>query len=412
MEERKSTVSVEEALKIILDAVRPLGSETVPIMEAVNRVLFEDIVSDIMVPPLDDSAMDGYAVIAADTLGASKDKPVKLQVTGEVQAGGAFLDKEVSAGQAIRIMTGAPVPKGADAIVKFEDTEEEGGIVRIFHETSKYNNYRFAGESIRKGDTVLCKGDRLNSAGVGILASQNRNMVKVFKRPTVSIISTGDELADIGQEIKIGQIRDVNAYTLYSETRKYRSLPTYLGIVKDTVKDGKGIFLEALKSDVVISTGGVSMGRYDFVKEIYSELGVEMQFEWVNVKPGRPCAFGKTGDKLVFGLPGNPVSTLTSFMQFVRPALLKLMGAKKIHKPVVSAILEEDVKHQAGKTNFLRGRFTIRNDQFYVTTTGSQKSSVLSSMSDANCLIIIPESEVKVRAGDRVIIQLIEHDEI
>ena len=409
---RNSTVSVEEALEIVLDSVHRPDHETVTILEAADRVLSEDIISDIMVPPLDDSAMDGYAIIADDTHGASKNSPVRLQIAGEIQAGGSTAGKKVTRGTAIRIMTGAPVPEGADSVVQFEDTEENGDYVKIFHETLKYKNYRFAGENIRKGDTVLRKGDRLSSADVGILASLNYDAIEVYKRPTVSIISTGDELADIGQEIRFGQIRDVNAYTLYSEIKRYGAVPVHLGIAKDTLKDTKEMFLRALNSDVVISTGGVSMGRYDFVREIYSDLGIEVQFEWVKVKPGRPCSFGRKGRKLVFGLPGNPVSTLTSFIQFVRPALLGLMGARKLHKPVVNAFLEEDIKKPAGKVHLLRGHFIVRNNDFYVSTTGNQKSSVLRSMSSANCLIVVPEDVTSVKAGQKVAIQLIGHDEV
>jgi molybdopterin molybdotransferase len=406
------TVSFDEAQRIILDSIRPLGSENVSIMEACNRVLYEDIISDIMLPPLDDSAMDGYAVIAADTKGASKGAPVRLKVTGEIQAGASNAGKQVSKGTAIRIMTGAPVPEGADSIVKFEDTEEDDGYVRIFREATRHENYRFAGESIKRGDSVLQKGDRLNSADVGILASLNYGSVKVYRRPTVSIISTGDELADIGETIQVGQIRNVNAYTLYSEVKKCSIRPEYLGIAKDTPEATKEILLNALRSDVVISTGGVSMGKYDFVKEIYAELDIEVQFEWVKVKPGRPCTFGKKGHKLIFGLPGNPVSTLTSFIQFVRPALLRLMGATRTKKPVVNAFLEEDVNKKPGKVHLLRGYFTIRDNEFHVSTTGNQKSSVLRSMSDANCLIIIPENVTRVSAGEKVAIQLIDHEEI
>jgi len=405
-------VSVDGALEIILDSVTPLSHENISIMEASGRVLYEDIVSDIMVPPLDDSAMDGYAIIADDTHGASKHNPVRLRVAGEIQAGGSITGKQVLRGTAIRIMTGAPVPEGADAVVRFEDTEEKDGFVDVFHETLKYKNYRFAGENIKRGDTVLRKGDRLSSADIGILASLNYDVVKVYQRPTVSIISTGDELADIGAEIKFGQIRDVNAYTLYSEIKRYSALPTHLGIAKDTFEDTKALFSKALESDVVISTGGVSMGRYDFVRDIYSDLNIDVQFEWVKVKPGRPCSFGRKDNKLVFGLPGNPVSTLTSFIQFVRPALLGLMGARRLRKPVVSAYLEEDIKKESGKVHLLRGHFTVRDNDLYVSTTGNQKSSVLRSMSTANCLIIIPEDVTKVTAGEKVAIQLIDHDEI
>ena len=412
MGKRNLTVSIEEAQKIILDSVNPLGCESVSIMEASDRVLYEDIVSDIMIPPMDNSGMDGYAIIADDTHDASKINPVKLQIIGEIQAGCSIIGKQVSKGTAIRIMTGAPIPESADSVIQFEDTEEEAGYVKIFRGTVKRENFRFAGENIKKGDRVLQKGDRLRSANTGILASINYNRVNVYKQPTVSIISTGDELADIGEELQNGQIRNANAYTLHSELKKYNVLPDYLGIAKDTLKDTKEIFLKALKSDVIISTGGVSMGKYDFVKEIYSDLNIEIQFEWVNVKPGRPCTFAKKDNKLIFGLPGNPVSALTSFIQFVRPALLRLMGANRINKPVVSAFVQEDIDKQPGKVHLLRGCFTIKDNEFYVSTTGNQNSSVLRSMSDANCLIIIPENITKVKAGEKVAIQLIYHDEI
>ncbi|MCG9968891.1 molybdopterin molybdotransferase MoeA [Pelotomaculum terephthalicicum JT] len=411
MRNNNLAVSIEEALKIILNSISPLTCENISIMEACNRVLYEDIVSDIIIPPADDSAMDGYAVIAEDTLGASINHPIKLQITGEIQSGGSVNGKKVSRGTAIRIMTGAPMPEGADAVIKFEDAAEEDGYVNIFQETVKYKNYRFAGENIKKGDKVLRKGDRLSSVDVGILASLNYNTVKVYKQPIVSIISTGDELADIGEEIRTGQIRNVNAYTIYSEVKKYNAIPYCLGIAKDTLKDMKEIFLKALKSDVVISTGGASMGRYDFVKDIYLALDVEIQFEKVNVKPGKPVIFGKKDNQLFFGLPGNPVSTLTSFIQFVRPALLRLMGANRILKPIVNAFLEEDINKKSGRVNLLRGYATIKDNEFYVSTTGNQNSSVLTSMRDANCLIIIPEN-TKVKAGEKVRIQLIEHEEI
>ncbi len=411
VDNKKTTVSFEEAQKIILNSIIPLSSENISIMEASNRVLYEDIVSDVMIPHVDDSAMDGYAIIAEDTHGASIKNPIKFQIIGEIQAGGSIVGKKVSKGTAIRIMTGAPIPEGADSVVRFEDTEEKAGYVKIFSETARYNNYRSAGENIKIGDKVLQKGDRLRSADVGILVSLNYNTVKVYKQPTVSIISTGDEIADIGEEIQMGRIRNVNAYTLYSEVRKYNGIPEYFGIAKDSMIDMKEVFLKALKSDVVISTGGVSTGKYDFVKEIYSDLNIDMQFERVNVKPGSPCAFGKKDNKLIFGLPGNPVPTLTSFIQFVRPALLGLMGAKRIKKPIVNAFLEEDI-NSAEVHHLLRGYFTIKNNEFHVSTTGNQKPSMLRSMSAANCLIIVPENVTSVKAGEKVAVQLIDHDEI
>jgi molybdopterin molybdotransferase len=412
MENKEITVSIEEAMNIIVNSVHPLSYENVSIMEAYNRVLYEDIISGVMVPPFDDSAMDGYAVITEDTRGATGHNPVLLKVIGEIQAGGLRYNRRVLHQTAVRIMTGAPIPAGADSVIQFEDTEEWAGHVKIFRETSKFENYRFAGESIKKGATVLSRGDRLSSADIGILASLNYNTVKVYKQPTVSIISTGDEIVEIGEDTPGDRIRNVNAYTLYSEIKKYSAIPDYLGIARDSIEDTRAIFMKALKSDVIISTGGVSMGRYDFVKEVYDDLDIKTQFEWVRVKPGRPCTFGKKDNKLIFGLPGNPVSTLTSFIQFVRPALLRLMGTRRITKPVVNAYLEEDITKQSGKVHLLRGHFTIKDNEFYVSTTGNQKSSVLRSMSVANCLIIIPENDTKIGKGQRVAIQLIDHDEI
>ena len=411
MKNTNSTVSFEEALKIILDSVVPLGYDDVPVTEVSNRVLFEDIVSDIMIPPLDESAMDGYAIIADNTKGASESCPVTLKITGEVQAGASAAGKVVTNGTAVRIMTGAHVPKGADAIVPFEDTKEENDNVKIFLEMRKHANYRTAGENIAKGEKVLNKGERLSSADMGILASINRKTVRVYKQPTVSIISTGDELADIGDEIRHGQIMNVNRYTLFSEVKKYGGVPEYLGIAKDTINDMKDIFAKAMKSDVVISTGGVSRGKYDFVKEILTGLDVEILFEFVNIKPGKPLSFGIKDNKLIFGLPGNPVPALLSFIQFVRPALLKMMGAKRLKKPVIKAFLDEDIS-SVKAYHMIRAFFTIKNDEFHVSPTANQKPAMLRSMSDANCLIVLPDNILQVKAGEKVTIQLLDHDEI
>jgi len=412
MKNRHSAVSLEKAQDIILNSVKPLGCEGISIAEAYNRILCEDIVSDIMLPPVDDSAMDGYAVIADDTRGATKENPVRLKITGETQAGDINGGKQVSKGTAVRIMTGAPMPAGADSVIKFEDTEEGKGYVKLFKETDKYDNYRSAGENIKIGDRVLHRGDRLNSADIGILVSLNCSSVKVYKQPTVSIISTGDELIEVGEDIKNGLIRNVNAYTLCAEIRKNNAIPDYLGIARDTWKDTREMFLKALKSDVIISTGGVSMGRYDFVRNIFSDLNIEILFERVKVKPGGPCTFGIKENKLFFGLPGNPVSTLSSFIQFVRPALLKLMGATRLKKPIIKAFLDKGINKRPGKVYLLRGYFTIKENELHVSPTGSQKTSALSSMSNTNCMIIVPEDISEVKAGEKVAIQLIDHAEI
>lgn len=411
MIDRDLTVSVTDALKIVLESVAPLGPEDVSILNLPGRVLFDPIIADHMVPPWNNSAMDGYALIAADSKGSSRDNPLRLRIAGEVQAGSVW-QTPVDTGTAIRIMTGAPIPAGADCVIPVEDTEEDTGYVTLFREVSPFENYRFAGESVKKGDLVLDRGERLGSAHMGALASLNCAGARVYARPKVSIIATGNEVVEPGQNIAEGQIRNINAYTLMAEAKKYGALPSYLGIARDTYEDSRKLFEAALDADVVLSTGGVSMGKYDLVRDVYADLGIDIKFGWVKVKPGRPLTFGTKGGKLVFGLPGNPVSTLTSFIQFVRPALLSLMGASRIHKPVVHATLMEDISKQPGKAHYLRGRFTIKDNGLYVITTGNQNSSIIRSMSDANCLIIMPEEATSVRSGEQVRIQLINHEEI
>lgn len=413
LRDKRLAVSMDQARRLIAQSVEPLGGEAVSLWDAYDRILQEDVLSDSLIPPRDCSAMDGYAVRAADTAGAEAAAPKRLRVVGEIAAGGSNAGLRVGPGQAVRIMTGAPTPQGADAVVRVEDTAEAGGLVRIDQAVEPHTNYRRAGEHIAPGDLVLTRGRRLGSADVGILAALNRGQVQVYRRPTVAIISTGDELAGPGEQAPFDKIRDVNAHVLHAEVRKCNAIPRCLGIARDTEQEVLEMFMRALDSDVVISTGGVSMGKYDLVKSIYTRLGIEMRFEWVDVKPGKPCAFGTKGGKLYFGLPGNPVSTLTSFIQFVRPALLRLMGAAKLDKPVISATLLEDI-HKAitPKTRMLRGRFTITDGEFLVRSAGDQRTSMFRSMSEANCLIVLPGGAAPPRAGDKVAIQLLEHDEV
>ncbi|MCF8034891.1 MAG: molybdopterin molybdotransferase MoeA [Desulfarculaceae bacterium] len=407
------TVSLPEAQGIILDAVTPLGPESISIFRAVKRLLHQDIVADAMIPPLESSARDGYAVLARGTAGAAPDKPVRLEIVGEIQAGGSPQGLAVTPGKAVRIMTGAPLPTGADAVVQFEDTREADGWVELLREAAPFENYRQRGENIKTGEKVLLKGDRLNAADVGILASLNHETVRVYRRPRVAIISTGDELAAVGEELEFGKVRDVNAYALCAEARKCNAEPEHLGIARDSLPQVRELLGRALEADVILSTGGGSMGKYDFVKDAYADLGVEMRFGRVRVKPGKPCSFGTMGGKLFFSLPGNPVSALTCFIEFVRPALLALMGARKLYKPVVSAVLDEAIGKKPSKNlRLLRGRFSLRDGEFHVATTGDQKSSIFKSLRDANCLIIIPANSGRMPAGQKVRVQLIAHEEI
>lgn len=411
--DKEPIVTFEDALQIILDSVIPITeSEIVSIIDAAGRVLAEDIQSTVNIPPYDNSAMDGYAVIAGDSTSASVDNPAILQIIDEIKAGGDFAGKRVTPGTAIRIMTGAPVPEGANAVIMFEDTQEEQEEVRIFKGVKESRNIRRAGEDVSIGSIALEKGTKLKSSDIGLLASLNKESVPVIRKPRAAIITTGDEIAELGEKITEGQIRNSNAYTLLSEVKKYHSIPVYLGNARDTVKDTREKLTRGLQYDIIITTGGVSMGKYDFVKEVIHDIGIQVLFEKIRMKPGKPCIFGRKDNTLFFGLPGNPVSTMVSFLQFVRPALLTLMGSSKIAKPVLTAILKEDIRKKVGRKNLLRGFFSIKDGTLFVSTTGPQGSGILRSMSQANCIIIVPLEVDRIPAGDKVSIQLIDHEEI
>ena len=397
---------------MVIDALPHPHSEVVPIEESYGRILAEDCIAGENIPPFTNSAMDGYAVRSEDIAEAAAG--VTLRVTGEVKAARISDMPAVAAGTAVRIMTGAALPDGADAVVPVEDTEEDAGsgTVRILRSVKKHDNVRFAGEDIRAGEKILTRGTKIGSAEAGILASLNMTRIKVYRSPRVAIISTGDEIVDVGEPAERGQIRNSNAFTLRGEVEKYGGIAEYLGIVSDSRWEMAEIFERALRADMVLSTGGVSMGRYDLVKEILVERGVSIQFESINMKPGKPTVFGRRGMVPVFSLPGNPVSSMVAFILFVRPALLKLAGAVRLRKPEVKALLEGDIKKKPGRREFVRGTFRIHNGAIHVTKTGAQGSGILSSMHRANCLIVLPEESPGARHGDTVTIQLIEHEEI
>ncbi|TAL36440.1 MAG: molybdopterin molybdenumtransferase MoeA [Spirochaetes bacterium] len=411
-DENEILMPVERALALILETIRPLPVEPCGLAALAGRVIAEDIISTMDIPMVDNSAMDGYAVRTGDVAGAGRRDPVGLDVIGELQAGAAMAGLLVEPGRAVRIMTGAPIPPGADAVVRFEDTEERGERVSIFVPVVKGENIRRAGEDLRAGAVVLGKGARILSADIGLLASINVREARVYRRPTVAVISTGDEVVEPGPDLLPGQVRNSNAYTLVSEIARYGCEPRYLGIVRDSLEATRLLLGEAMGCNVIVTTGGVSMGRYDFVKDAIAALGVEILIQNIRMKPGKPCVFGTKGPLLFFGLPGNPVSTMVSFIQFVRPALFKLMGAARLAKPVVHAVARDDIVKKPGRVHFIRGLFTVRDGEFYVSTTGPQGSGILRSMSAANCLIVLPAETERVRAGERVLIQLIQHEEI
>lgn len=407
-------ISPDEALALVLGQTFLMDTEAVPLLDSADRFLAQDIISDVDIPPFDNSAMDGYALVSSAIRGASREKPVSLPVSGESKAGDE--SAELSSESAIRIMTGAIVPRGADTVVPVEGTIESGGMVSFFAPAKPGENIRRAGEDIPRGMKVLRKGDRVTSAVMGILASLNIAHVPVYKKAHVAIIATGDELSEPGETLPHGHIRNSNAYSLYGEVLKCGGTPHYLGIARDSREETERLLKEATRCDIIITTGGVSMGEYDFVPEVLRKLGVHIVFETIKMKPGKPCIFGVSNamnaKKLFFGLPGNPVSSLLSFIQFVRPALLSLMGARKLRKPELKAILKESITKKKGRTHFIRGFYSIENGKIFVATTGPQGSGILRSMHEANCLIILPAEREVFEEGGEVVIQLINHEEI
>ncbi|MCX5833602.1 MAG: molybdopterin molybdotransferase MoeA [Deltaproteobacteria bacterium] len=399
-------ISVDKALEQILGVINPLRLEKVNILEALNRVLGEDITSDRDIPPLPNSAMDGYVLRFDDTLGATRERPVVLTVIDDIQAG-RVSTKTIGPGQAIRIMTGAPIPAGADAVTRVEDTEKDGDRVRVYVPAKKGLDIRLAGEDVKKGELIIPKGKIIRPAEVGMFAALNRPDVAVYRRPKVAVLSTGDELVDIGGELAPGMITNSNSYSLAAQVAECGAIPLRLGIARDTREDLISKFEAAKGADLIVTSGGVSVGDYDLVKDVMGELGA-MRFWKVAMRPGRPLAFGTIGGVPVFGLPGNPVSVMVSFEQFVRPAILRMSGFTNLFRPAVKAVLKEGLQKKAGFRYFLRAVVELKGGKYYAVMTGEQGSGILKSMVMANGLIVLPEDVTSLIAGDEVTVQLID----
>ncbi len=400
-------ISVDEALNKVLSHIQPLGFEKVSILDALGRVIAEDMIAPRDLPPYDNSGMDGYAVRHEDIQAASEKSPVRLEVIEDLRAG-FVSEKKVQKGQAIRIMTGAPIPKGADTVAPVEETERGNGFVFILKTSFPGGYIRRAGEDVKRGDLVISAGDTIRPSEIGMLASMGRSFVSVYQRPSVAILCTGEELVDVGESLDGVKIVSSNSYTLAAQVRECGAIPIQLGIAKDRKDEIKEKVLQGLRADVFISSAGVSVGDYDFVRDVLKELGVEMIFWKVAMKPGKPVAFWMFDGKPAFSLPGNPVSSMITFEQFVRPSLLKMTGHRQIFRPVIEAVLKEEIRKEPGKRHFIRAKVSFENDGYFVTTTGPQGSGILRSMVKANGLIIIPEDCEKVRAGEKVKVQLLD----
>jgi molybdopterin molybdotransferase len=400
-------IQVDEAREIILSKIEFKGVEKVSLDGALGRILAEDIVAQRSNPPMDNSAMDGYAVITADILSATPDNPVKLEVVEHVPAG-AVATVTLKNNQAIRIMTGAPIPPGADAVLMQEDTDKNGNGILAKDKTEVGENIRLAGEDVKVGDLVIKKGVTITPSHIGMMAVVGRSNIYVSQRPTVAILSTGDEIIELDGHPTGPCIYNSNGYMLAAQIRSAGGIPCYLGVAKDNEEDLMEKFDWALKCDIVVSSGGVSVGDYDLVKATLDKMGNEMAFWKVAMKPGKPLAFGKIGEIPVFGLPGNPVSSFVSFEQFARPAIKKMMGAKEILPRTVQAKLTRTIHKKTGRLHFMSAVVSWDNGEYTVAPAEEQGSGVLKSTVNANGLLVFPLEKDELKDGEQVIVQLLE----
>ncbi len=404
---RRPVLSVEDALAHILATVRVLEPERVELLEAAGRVLAEAVTADRDIPPLTNSAMDGYAVRGADLALAQVQRPTRLRVVGEVAAG-YVPEMAVETGQAVRIMTGAPVPAGADTVVRFEDTGQAGDWIEVLKAPPTGANVRAAGEDVRAGQTVLQPGQVLRPQEVGMLAAVGRVEVAVVRRPRVAILATGDEVVPPDRLPGPGQIRDANSYTVAAQVRQYGGRPLLLGVARDQEDLVRRGMQEALAqgADLIITSGGVSVGDFDLVKQVLAAEG-EMHFWSLNMKPGRPLAFGVVGGVPLLGLPGNPVAAMISTELFGRPALLKMQGFTDWSRPTVSARLSQPIARKDGRRHYLRVCLRRTEAGYEATLTGDQGSGILNSLVQADGLAVIPEEAEHLPAGAEVEVLLL-----
>ncbi len=403
-------ISVEEAQETILSKIRPLGREKVQILEALGRVLAEDIHSPRSIPPWANSAMDGFAVRAEDVKSATRDRPITLRIVEEIQAG-FTARRAIGRGETIRIMTGAPIPEGADAVVLVEETERAGEAEVHVHLAAPLGEaIRIAGEDVKKGERVLQTNDRLTSAAVGMLANLGRAFVHVYQKPRVAILATGEELVDLDQELGIGQIYNSNSYAIASQVAEAGGVPVRLGIARDNAEDLERHFRDGLNADLIVSSGGVSIGEFDLVKDALGGLGNEMHFWRVRMKPGKPLAFGTIQGIPVFGLPGNPVSTMVCFELFVRPSLLKMQGRTRMFRSVVETTLLHPLRKTPERRHYVRAVISHDNGSWTARAVEAQGSHIIHSMVRANALLVFPENKTDLPAGSQVEAILLEED--
>lgn len=391
----------DQALQLVLTQARLLPAESVAVLGSLGRVLREDVKAKHPIPPFDRSAMDGYAVRAADVATASEERPARLQVLEDVPAG-RRAKQPVGPGQAVRIMTGAALPGGADAVVMVESTRVEGREVKILNPVQPGDNLALAGEDVEPGQVVIEAGAVIGPAEMGMLAAVGKNQVKVSRRPKVAVISTGDELCEPGRPLPAGKIRDANGYSLFGMALAAGAEARFLGIARDRPDRLLAKLKRSQGFDLVVLSGGVSVGDYDLVQDILRGRGVKQLFWKVAIKPGMPIFVGRAGRQILFGLPGNPVSCLVTFGLFARPLLDAMQGKRQIGLPRGRARLAADLKVKPGRRHFLRGVLAFQNLEPWVTVLRDQHSGVLRSLLEANVLVDVAGEIRGLPAGTEV----------
>lgn len=393
-------LEVEDAQARIVAAVEPLEAEDVPLAKARARVLAEPIIAPISLPAFDNSAMDGYAVRAADVASATDSAPVPLRCLEAVPAG-ASPDTVVTPGACVRVFTGSPLPRGADAVVMQEDTRTSGSDVSVLDAAKPWENVRLAGEDVKRGANVAAAGERISIGQLALFASLGVNSVRVSQQPTVAVLGTGDELIEPGTPLTSGKIYDSNRITIANLIEGASGLPRVFPLVPDTLQDTQRAVSRAFSEcDVVVTTGGVSVGEHDWVKAAFEALGGTIEFWRVAMKPGKPFVFGKLSGKFLFGLPGNPVSAFVTFLLLVRPALLRLQRASQLTLPTFPGVLGEPLQNRGGRRHFMRVRV---DDEGRVWNAGVQASHAVASLARANGLLSVrPDTVLAAGAPVRV----------
>lgn len=405
-------IKFKQALAIILNSIKRIKeTQEVNLISSLHRILAQDIYAPCNVPAFTNSAMDGYAVRACDVKNADR-IPVVLEVIDDIPAG-CISKKRLKKDQAIRVMTGAPIPQGADSVVMVEFTQKfktkTGEFVKVFKPTEYHENIRMKGEDVKKGEKILAKGSLIRPQEMGMLASLGISKIKVIKKPRIGILATGDELTKLDKPLAKGKIRDSNSYSLAGQILSLGAIPVHLGIAQDNPKEVKRKIISGINKniDLLLVSGGVSVGDYDLVKDVLVELGTKIKIWKVAIRPGKPLVFGYVKEIPVFGLPGNPVSSMIVFEEFVRPAILKMCGADKLFRPETIAIFKESFKKKKGLKYFVRVKIENKDNKLYASLTGPQGSGILKSMVLADALMVLPEEITEVKKDDTVCVQLL-----